>query len=216
MAMYNALPASGLANAFLAGTPAATNLFQPSSPFYNKKYNFPKPNPATAQKLFDKLAAAGTPVSFTYTVPIGFETLGQYIQAELSKFKNVTVKVEVVTTAVYITKWRGGTYQATQGNLYWANPIPLAVLNLAGDGTLNYLKWNNAKVNAALADVQKTTDLAQQKKDWNIVQEQFIADRPALTAQQGMFGVAYTKQITNVNTAEFGTIPLWGEISATK
>jgi ABC-type transport system substrate-binding protein len=207
-----ALPSAGLADAWLPGTPPATNLFATSSPFYDKKFDLPAADPVQAQKLFDQLKAEGKPLSFTFIVPVGFPALGPYVQSQLARFKNVTVKIQSALTAQYVTAWHGGTYQMTIGNLYWNDPVPLAILNLAKGGSINYPKWNNAAVNAALADVQKTTDPAQQKKDWDIVQQEFINDRPLLLAQQGTFGVAYSKQVTGVAGMEYGTIPLWDQI----
>jgi peptide/nickel transport system substrate-binding protein len=212
-ALADALSPAGLGSAWLPSTPGSVNLFSPSSPFYNKKYNLPPQNAAQAQQLFNQLAAAGTPVNFTVQVPVGFPALGPYIQSQLAQYKNVNVTVQTDLTSQYLTNLRDGDYQMTIGSLYWTNPVPLAILNFQTGGAANYEHWSDPKVDAALAVIQTTTNLATEKKEWGIVQQQYLADVPDLLAQRGEFGVAYNKsQITGLNTFEYGNIPLWGEL----
>jgi peptide/nickel transport system substrate-binding protein len=212
-AVQAALAPKGMGDSWLPGTPGSVNLFSSSSPFYDKKYNLPAQNPDKAQRLFDQLAAAGKPLSFTVNVPVGFPALGPYIQSQLAQYKNVTVKVQADLTSTYLTNLRSGNFQMTIGSLYWTNPVPLAVLNFQTGGPANYMHWSNKTVDAALGIIQRTNNRAVQKKQWGIVQQQFLGDMPVLLAQRGMFGVAYNhKQIAKVKSIEYGNIPMWDEI----
>ncbi|ROO87609.1 peptide/nickel transport system substrate-binding protein [Actinocorallia herbida] len=76
----------------------ADTFFPKSSPLYNdiKLHSYDK---AKAQQMFDQLAAAGKPVSFTFTTFQGSEKIAEAVQAQLSRYKNVTVEVEVAEWA---------------------------------------------------------------------------------------------------------------------
>ncbi|KJF23949.1 ABC transporter substrate-binding protein [Rhodococcus sp. ACPA4] len=80
-------------------------LFQESSPFY-ADIKLGEYNKAEAQKLFDELAAEGKPVSFTFTSYPTAEskTAGEALQAQLSAYKNVEAKVDVVDYAAATAK----------------------------------------------------------------------------------------------------------------
>lgn len=71
-------------------------LFAEESPYYQDK-PFPETNSEEAQKLFDELAADGTPLSFTFMSYPSSEskTLAEAVQAQLSAYDNVDVKVEI-------------------------------------------------------------------------------------------------------------------------
>ncbi|MCK0090156.1 ABC transporter substrate-binding protein [Rhodococcus sp. HNM0563] len=71
-------------------------LFAEESPYY-QDLPFPETNSEEAQKLFDELAAEGKPVSFTFMSYPASEskTLAEAVQAQLSAYDNVDVKVEI-------------------------------------------------------------------------------------------------------------------------
>lgn len=70
-------------------------LFPEGSPFYTGA-PLPEANSEEAQKLFDELAAEGKPVSFTFMSYPASESrmLAEAVQAQLSAYDNVDVKVE--------------------------------------------------------------------------------------------------------------------------
>jgi peptide/nickel transport system substrate-binding protein len=74
----------------------ADTLFTDGSPFYSATA-LRKQDKATAQRLFDELAADGKPLSFTFSAYPSTEnrTMAENVQTQLSTFKNV--KVEIAT-----------------------------------------------------------------------------------------------------------------------
>ncbi|KSZ57090.1 ABC transporter substrate-binding protein [Rhodococcus pyridinivorans KG-16] len=73
-----------------------TSLFPEGSPYYTGA-PLPETNSEEAQKLFDALAAEGKPVSFTFMSYPASESkmLAEAVQAQLSAYDNVDVKVEM-------------------------------------------------------------------------------------------------------------------------
>ncbi|WP_306305343.1 ABC transporter substrate-binding protein [Rhodococcoides yunnanense] len=70
-------------------------LFPESSPFYSD-ISLQNTDKEEAQRLFDELAAEGKPVSFTFTAFQAVKPAAEAVQAQLSAFDNVDVKVDVV------------------------------------------------------------------------------------------------------------------------
>lgn len=70
-------------------------LFAESSPFYSD-ISLQETNKEEAQRLFDELAAEGKPLSFTFTAFQAVRSTAEAVQAQLSAFDNVEMKVDVV------------------------------------------------------------------------------------------------------------------------
>lgn len=80
-------------------------LFQENSPFYTD-IALPTTDKEQAQQLFDELAAEGKPLSFTFLAYASPENraVAEAMQAQLSAFDNVDMKVEVLEFAATVPR----------------------------------------------------------------------------------------------------------------
>jgi ABC-type transport system substrate-binding protein len=214
VAVRDALDTQALANAWTPGNPPQVSLFARSSQFYNAAYNWPASNRAEAQKLFNELAADGTPVKFTFLDQPGFPNLAPYIQSTLDGYKNVQVSVETQLTAPSLVARSQGNYQMTTDGLYSANLEPLGIAAFIDHGATNYTLWNDPTVNSALEAIQQTSDVSLQRKDWGVVEQQLIAQAPVIPAGSGYVSLVYNaNSVAGVKSVEFGITPLWNLLS---
>lgn len=190
------------------------NLFAESSPYYNSKYDYPAPDKAKAQQLFDELAAAGKPVNFTYITTSGSEDvkIAQYIQSQLATFKNVSMKIDTQSGADRIKNYRTSNFQMTTGTTWFINPYPVLQSGFITGGTLNYPLYSNPTADAALKDASTATSEEQRKKDYDTFMAQYVQDRPTIPTQASKLGVLYTSKIGGVETFELGCTPFWEKI----
>src|SRR5690606_36416180 len=119
------------------GSTAPDSLYGPTSPFHPEKSIFPEHDADAAQKLFDEIAADGTPLSFTVTMPgSGFFTrTAEYLQSRLSQYDNVTVQIESVDNATLDEKvFRKQDYQLSAQIVPVPDPEPNLAKLLATGG----------------------------------------------------------------------------------
>lgn len=214
-ALTLALDRNTVASTFAQGTPAATNLFPESSPYYDPQYNFPQQDKERAQQLFDQLAAEGTPLEFTLVTSSSFPdamNAANSLQAQLAGYQNVKMTIKAEPTAQNLQDMREGNYDLTPGGIYSATPIPAAIQFFRTGGTLNYSRWSNATADAAMDNMYTTTDDAQIKKDWGVVQEQINKEFPVYFANIGAMAFGATKNITGLHVIGYGFIPLFGPV----
>lgn len=213
-AVWDVLNRQGIADTWAPGNPVTTNLFPPTSPFYNKKYNFPASNPSAAQTIFNQLAAAGTPVSFSILWPTTTAPqTAAYIQSEFAGMQNVTVTVDMVTQTQYVNQRVIGNYQMTPTGLYDTELIPAIQQYFQTGGSLNIMRWSDAKADAALVGLYSARTLAAQTKDWDAFMTELNTQYPVIWTQQGRIGVSYNpKIVAGIQAVEFGNATLWGGV----
>ncbi|MFD6884817.1 ABC transporter substrate-binding protein [Rhodococcus sp. NPDC060084] len=105
-AVASALDLDGINTAVFEGMgEVPETLFPESSPFY-ADIPLSHHDPAEAQALFDELAAEGKPVEFTFTATSlrEIKSVAETVQAQLSSFDNVDVKVEILDYAAYMPR----------------------------------------------------------------------------------------------------------------
>jgi peptide/nickel transport system substrate-binding protein len=153
------------------------------SPYYNPKLTLPKQDPAAAQKLIDAYVAdnGGKPVEFSYialNVPNHIR-IATAIQAVLSsKLKNVNMSIEILEPTVGVPRYSSGNYQATLNSARWTSPpIDDPPVFQTGSG-LNYTKYSNATVDAALKEMTLTTDPKVVQQAHDTVVAQVLKDVP--------------------------------------
>jgi peptide/nickel transport system substrate-binding protein len=141
-------------------------LFPKGSPYYDASGAVMKPNDKKAQALFDKLAAEGKPVNFTILANAAAATTAQWLQTKLAGFKNVTMKLEVVTTGSITNLFLvPGNFQAVFLNQQGAVPSEFVTYYQTGAGR-NYGKFSSPQMDAAIlkakagATVQARADAA--------------------------------------------------------
>ena len=210
-----ALDRTAAANAFAPTTAPSENLFPKENQFYDATYDYPKQDTKKAQQLFDELAAAGKPLSFTFlfqsTFPDSVNT-AQAVQSQLSQFKNVKVDVKGVPGPDQLAAMRAGDYEMTQNGAYSQNPYPQLANTFLSDGAQNFSKWQNSTVDQAFAEMQTTQDSAKIKSLWGTIEEEMLKDRPMVWINKGILGFSAAKDITGVELIGLGFMPRFGGI----
>jgi peptide/nickel transport system substrate-binding protein len=134
---------------------------QPGTPYYDKNVAMPKTNLAAAQKLVDQVVAeTGKPIEFTYAVfntPY-IVTDAQLLQAQVSKLKNVNMKVDVQASTLLIANFNSGNFQAYSAIPRWNLPAIDLTATFRSTSATNYWKYNNPTVDSELTQLVTSTD----------------------------------------------------------
>ncbi|MGR7002683.1 ABC transporter substrate-binding protein [Yinghuangia aomiensis] len=112
-AVIAALDADQVAKALQAQT--ADSVVPDASPLASSAPRQGKQDHAKAQALFDELAAAGKPLSFTLSGSQSQLAAFQVIQNQLAAYQNVTFKYEVLDSSAWVDKYSKRTFQALWG-----------------------------------------------------------------------------------------------------
>lgn len=203
-----------LAEANAPGTPKVTNVFPETSPFYDPAYDLPEQDAAKAQALLDELAAEGKPLEFTMLSVAQPDQNALYnaMLAQLAEYENVSMDIEVVTFTDQIARSTTGQYELLPWGMYVIAPVPGLYYQVRPDGFLNYGKYSNDVINAALEDFTTADTVEKQKAIWDVVQEQMIIDPPVVLLDQGINTVGYADGFYVPRTVNLGTLPLWEEV----
>ncbi len=214
MALALALDRTITSDAFSPGTAPASGLFPESSPFYNPDYTYPEQDVEEAQRLFDELAAEGTPVEFSYTTYNTAEQTAMVdtLIAQLAEFDNVTFEADMRTYDGYLEASISREYQSLAWGTYFTGPLPILYDNVHPDGILNYGNWDNAEVGEALADLATAFTVEEQKAVWDVVQREMIEDMPVVWLCEGVLTVGYADGFIVPRSINLGTFPLWAEV----
>ncbi|UUT36662.1 ABC transporter substrate-binding protein [Microbacterium elymi] len=221
-AVYLALDREKLSQVALGSKDAhaINTLFVKGSPFYEKDLTFPKSDKKEAQKLFDELAADGKPVDFTYVNMAGGvnSRTAQYIQAQLSTFDNVKMKIDTIdVTAAHERVFLQKDYDMSPypGAYKFPDPEPGLYNLLATDAPFNTTGYSNADVDDALNAARQTTDTTVRKENYRTVQEQFMKDLPGLFTFSSTLSTVMTKDVTGVAFTAGGQL-IWDELGFKK
>jgi peptide/nickel transport system substrate-binding protein len=156
-------------------------LFTESSPFYSD-LELQKTDPATAQRLFDELAAEGKPVSFTFK---SFATpeakaVAESVQAQLSAFKNATVKIVTVDLAEVGKLRASHDFDMIISSALFTDPEPRLFSVFHGDSSGNVSGIDDEQLNAALQDGRTATSVEERKAAYEVVQQRLIELTPVI------------------------------------
>jgi peptide/nickel transport system substrate-binding protein len=191
-------PAGLMQAAYNGEDPAVLNLFQPTSPFYDKSLKLPVNNAAEAQKLFDELAAAGKPVKFTIS---SFPNTEQKVPmqaalTQLAAFKNVSVSLDVLDPVTMLTRLLSKNFEAATAGTNMIDPEPQAYEQLHTGASANYGSYSNTSMDQALELGRSTADLATRKGAYKTMQRLIIQDVPAVYIRHWQPALVYSKQTT--------------------
>jgi peptide/nickel transport system substrate-binding protein len=215
--MQIAFDRSLLAEANAPGTPVIENVFVESSPYYSPEYDLPAQDKEEAQRILDELAAEGKPLSFNFLSVSQPDQNALYnaLTAQLADYSNVSIDITVMTPTEQIAASTNGEYQALPFGMYVVNPVPGLYQQVLPTGFLNYGRWSNDVVNAALEDFKTATTFDEQKAIWDVVQEQMLIDPPVVFLDQAINTVGYADGFYVPRTLNLGTLPLWEEVGYT-
>ena len=168
-----------------------TSLFNADAPFYTGT-QITQFNATEAQALFDEISAEqGSPVAITltaYSLPPS-NTVAQAIQAQMSAYKNVTVKVEEFDFPTAQSKSLSGDFQAMSAGTNFLDPETQMYTWFHGDSKGNTSGINDPVLNDALNTGRQATDLAERKDAYAIAQDRITSLNPYLwyVSPQGFF-----------------------------
>ena len=168
-------------------------LFDKASPFYTDT-PFPAPDPKRAQELFDELAAEGKPVEFTYTSYQATQAkrVGESIQAQLSTFKNVKVKTELLDFPAATAKMNSRDFQMAPAlSPVFVDP-DMSLYQLLHTGSPgNQISISDPQLDKALELGRSSSDPEERKAAYKTVSERINATYPALFYTRFVEGSTY-------------------------
>ncbi len=179
-AVYKAIDLDAVQSAVYQGEgTVATSLFNEESPFYTGEY-LEGSDPERAQELFDELAAEGKPVEFTMVTFPTTEALAvaQSMQSQLASFENVTMEIDNRDFAGATGALTGGQFQASIAGLQFVDPEPQLYSGLYSTSFLNFSKIADPEIDAALDAARTSTDEAERREQYQIVEERVAALYP--------------------------------------
>jgi peptide/nickel transport system substrate-binding protein len=200
-----------ITEALFPGDVGATTLFGKNSPYHNPKIKLASNNPKKAQALFDELAAAGKPLSFTIAAPPAPE-LGQSaqaIQTQLAAYKNVTVKIATLDTAGFNNALANRNYEAAMAGTSSVNPEPLLAGAYSTGGPFNSTGFSDPTLDQAFAEARNAANLAQAKAAYDKVAKIWAKVVPNVFYNQQRIGYVHTSTTAGFDfQSGFGTIVL--------
>ncbi|MEW2397248.1 ABC transporter substrate-binding protein [Streptomyces sp. NPDC046862] len=185
-------------------------LFDKSSPFH-ADIPVSKPEPATAQKLFDEVAADGKPVSFTITNTSSTESkaVAEAVQAQLSKFKNVTVKIKLVEFAEFLALQTSHDFDVTTSSASFIDPEPRLSTAFESTSPTNMSGISDKQLDAALNEGRTETSVDKRKAAYEEVQKRLASLHPVLWVNRTAAGVISANDVGGLQQYGFGS--LWPE-----
>jgi peptide/nickel transport system substrate-binding protein len=192
--------------------PPAWGMFEPGSPYYISKEEagYPVHDLAKAADLARQYQQKhGKPISFTFLIPPdpSFIALGQALQAQVASF-GVKVDVVAVELATLISRVIGGDYQGSGFKLF-SSPSPdagylfLASQANASGPSLNYSRFNDAELTAAMDEFRSVTDPTKRIEAIKRVQRSLAKNLQVLFLVHARLGVAYANSIHGMEDATF-------------
>ncbi|MCC2033256.1 ABC transporter substrate-binding protein [Microbacterium allomyrinae] len=190
-------------NTALYGTAAvpAETLFPETSPLYND-VPLHTYDPEAAQEIFDELADAGTPVSFTFTVFRGSEALGEAVQAQLSLLENVTAEIDIADWSETGRILGQHEFEMTLAATNFVDPEPTLFNSFDSESRRNATGISDPQLDEALTQGRFAETLDERIEAYTLAAERLAATNPA---------IYYTRaaQVAIANTA-VGGIDLYG------
>jgi peptide/nickel transport system substrate-binding protein len=187
-----------------------------SSPFFDPSLTVPKPNAQQAQQLFDEIAADGKPLSFTINGVAASQSgpVAKAIQAQLSKFKNVTVKVNLTDVTTYGLALYGHKFQMANGAINTVDPEPMAYSTLHSGEASNFGGLNDPQLDKALDEGRTATTLEARKAAYADFQRRLIDDYSVIWMWRFKPTILETKNATGIQFYGMGS-PLFDRFGLT-
>ncbi|MEU1982740.1 ABC transporter substrate-binding protein [Nocardia sp. NPDC019395] len=185
-----------------------TTMFRESSPYYAPDLPLHTPDPATAQRLFDELAAEGKPVKFTFTTTAQTENrlLAESVQAQLSAFDNVEAEVKVIDIIDLIKLRYTHDFDVMTGGAFFDDPEPRLWTAFHGDSGRNTGGIDDPALNKALDAGRTATDVKQRGAAYRTVQERLIELMPAIFYTRTVAAAATGKNVGGLTMYGAGSV----------
>ena len=184
------------------GKPADT-LFSESSPFYSDT-PLHRTDRATAQRLFEELAAEGKPVSFTFTSFPSSENraVAENVQAQLSAFDNVKVEIKVVETAELGRLRATHEFDVLVTSAFFQDPEPRLWTVFSSGSAANLSGVADPALDEALLTGRTAASEQERKAAYDTVQQRLAALTPVVFLQRVALGAVAGRNVGGL--AQYG------------
>jgi peptide/nickel transport system substrate-binding protein len=158
------------------------SVFAKDSPYFRADLALPKQDRATAQRLFDTLAAEGKPVKFTFTSypsPAATKAV-QAVQAQLKTYRNVNAEVEILDYPAALAKQAEGSFQMIPGGVMFRDPGFALYTELHSKSAGNFSGLSDAALDKALETGRSSADPAERRAAYAVVSRKLAELNPLL------------------------------------
>lgn len=186
-----------------------TTLFRETSPYHDASLTLHTPDKEAAQRLFNELAAEGKPVSFTYTASPSTENriTAESVQAQLSAFDNVEVKVNVIDTVDLLRVHMTHDFDMMTSSASFDDPEPRLWTAFHGASSSRNLSGiDDRELNAALDAGRTATNQAERDAAYHTVQERLIALTPVIFFTRTFAGAATGRNVGGLHMYTAGSV----------
>jgi peptide/nickel transport system substrate-binding protein len=187
--------------------PDFSTLFRKSSPYYSN-VPLPKRDKAKAQKLFDELAAEGKPLSFTLPTTSLTETKAEAesVQAQLSAFRNVTVKVRTLDVADILKLRQTYDFDMVTATAHFIDPEPRLRTAFLGSSRRNLSGISDRQLDSALERGRTATTVKERRAAYKIVQQRLATLTPVVFTQRSPAIIITAKNVGGTVTYGNGSL----------
>jgi peptide/nickel transport system substrate-binding protein len=184
-----------------------TTFFNATSPFYDASLVRPEatgPNITQAQSLIDSY---GQPVKFTMLATTATETAYEYIQALVSKLKNVSAGIEVIPSSGLQPRLIAGNFDLAGYAFTSTDPEPDLYDQLHTGAALNFGKYSNSDLDKALEAGRSALDQNARRQAYLSAQQIMNNDVPQVYFARFLQFDLYKKKIQDLYHTNVG--PMW-------
>jgi peptide/nickel transport system substrate-binding protein len=185
----------------------ADKLFDQSSPFFSDT-PLRKPDKATAQRLFDELAAEGKPVSFSFSAFATSENraLAEAVQAQLATFKNVTMQVKVIDLSQANVLFGTHDFDTVISSAFFTDPDPRLYTVFNSGSASNMSGVGDPVLDQALLQGRTATSVDQRKAAYATVQQRVTDLVPVIFITRSAPSVMTSKKVGGVVQYGLGSL----------
>ncbi|MFT4210902.1 MAG: ABC transporter substrate-binding protein [Microbacterium sp.] len=177
---------------YSGGATLVDKLFAEESPLYND-VTLQTYDHDAAQEVFDELADAGTPLSFSFTTLSDADKIvAEAVQAQLSTYDNVTVTLDAKTSADSGAVYGQKAFQVLLGISSFITPGSSLSLNFSSTSSRNASGIDDPELDAALTAAQTATTTEAQQEAYTTVAERLAAVTPVAWFARVLSGTVST------------------------
>lgn len=217
-AVAYALDTADMVKVIDPGSSAPKGLLAENSPFFDPSAPMPGHDRAKAQELLNEIAADGTPLSFTLTVPASgfFRKSAEYVQSRLSGLRDITVKVDVVDNATFTQRvFRDRDFMASVLIVTVTDPEPDLYNLLHSEGLNNQMGYHDDEMDAALENGRSAAEESARKSAYTGMQRLLAEDVPVYPFRNQNAYTVHAESITGITLQGEGAM-LFDRIKAGK
>jgi peptide/nickel transport system substrate-binding protein len=186
---------------FDGGMPVAHGPFSPDKTWAmaNDGGIWPDFNLTEAQKLMDQVKADSGQSTFTYSLMCSNNParakLAQLIQDMFKKI-GITINIQMVDVTKVVSLLTSHDFDLGCHTVNaFDDPVPLLEQQFESGQPRNYSQYQNTKVDAAFKAAEATTDVGQQKTQYQIVNQELGTDLPYLFYANSLQGLIFRKNV---------------------